>query len=253
MRVLRVACVVGEFLNPLRVRSATTAGRATPPPFPASMRTLLFLAALTLGACSTAERVADDAVTVARGAADAVEDAAGAVYGSAADLFDEDDATYAAALVRPTTAPNTLAQGTVTFRESDGGLMVSVSLSGLQPGTHAVHIHETPDCGPGDADGDGRDEPGGAAGGHWDPLDSGDHGASSEDLSDKHLGDLGNVEAGADGRAQATFAVSPFPTAEYSVADRAVMVHRGADDLESDPGGDAGARVGCGIIEGRMP
>ena len=204
---------------------------------------LLLPLLLVLAACQTAERAA---VTVAEG----VEDAAGAVYNSAADLFEGDgsDAVYAAALVRPTTAPGSTVQGTATFRESDGGLVVALSLRGLAPGTHAVHIHENPECGPGD---DGT--PGGAAGGHWDPLDSEDHGASDEDLDNKHLGDLGNVEAEADGTAEVVFAVSPFPTEEYSVAGRAVMVHSGRDDLESDPGGNAGARIGCGVIEGRTP
>ena len=205
--------------------------------------TLCLLVLLSLSACQTAERAA---VT----AADAVEDAAGAVSNSAADLFDGDgsDAVYAGALVRPTSAAGSTVQGTATFRESDGGLVVAVSLRGLAPGMHAVHIHETPDCGPGD---DGT--PGGAAGGHWDPMDTMDHGASSDDLGAKHLGDLGNVEAEADGTAQAVFAVSPFPTAEYGVAGRAVVVHSGRDDLESDPGGGAGTRVGCGVIEGRTP
>ena len=220
-------------------------------------RSLLFLIPLALGACQTAERTAEDAadatVTVARGAADAVEDAAGMAYRSAADLFDSDDATYAAAVVRPTSAPGSRAQGTVTMRESDGGLMVSVSLSGLSPGPHAVHIHENPACGMGDADDDGRMEPGGAAGGHWDPLGTMDHGASSEDLDDKHLGDLGNVTANANGTAEATFAVAPFPTAEYSVAGRSVIVHSGRDDLETDPGGGSGMRIACGVIEGRRP
>jgi Cu-Zn family superoxide dismutase len=220
---------------------------------------LFAVALLGLSACQSAERATDRAaegaedaadatVDVARGAADAVEDAAGAVFGTVADVFDDDDSAYAAAVVRPTSAPGASAQGTVSFRESDGGLMVAISLSGLRPGPHAIHVHENAACGPGE---DGT--PGGAAGGHWDPLETMDHGAPTEDLDDKHLGDLGNFEAEADGTADMVVAISPFPTAEYNVAEHAVMIHEGRDDLETDPGGDAGTRVGCGVIEARMP
>jgi len=80
-----------------------------------------------------------------------------------------------------------------------------------------------------------------------------DHGAPTEDLDSKHLGDFGNFEVEPDGTADVVVAVSPFPTEEYSVADHAVVIHQGRDDLETDPAGDAGARVGCGVIEGRMP
>lgn len=225
------------------------------------MRSLSLFAVALLGltACQTTDRAtdraaegvedaADGTVDVARGAADAVEDAAGAVFGAASDVFDDDDSAYAAAVVRPTSAPGASAQGTVSFRESDGGIVLALSLSGLRPGPHAVHVHQNPACGPGD---DGT--PGAAAGGHWDPVNSMDHGAPTDELDDKHLGDFGNFDVEADGTANVVVAVAPFPTAEYSVAGHAVMIHQGRDDLESDPAGDAGTRVGCGVIEARMP
>ena len=114
-----------------------------------------------------------------------------------------------------------------------------------------MHIHQTPSCAQGDADGDGMMEPAGAAGGHWDPLNSGDHGAATEDLDDKHLGDLGNVTAGADGTVQTTVTVSNFP-ADQDVSGHALIVHSQPDDRESDPGGVSGTRMGCGVIEARM-
>lgn len=216
----------------------------------------LLLLALALGACQSAERAAEDAAdataTVARGAADAVEDAAGMTYSAVRDVFDDDDMTTAAALVRPTSAPGSDVQGVVRFHEMDGGLMVMVSLSGLPPGPHAVHIHENAACGDGDSDDDGMMEPGGAAGGHWDPLMTMDHGAASEDLDDKHVGDLGNVTVGADGTVETSMTIETFPVDDYDVAGHALMVHAGRDDLESDPGGNAGTRVGCGVIEARM-
>ena len=227
------------------------------------LRRLVALAVLaSLSACQTTEDVANTAVDgvedgaqavagAASTAAGAVADAAGATYGAARDVFDDDPDVTAVALVRPTSAPGADAQGTVRFREAGDGLEVMVSLSGLAPGRHGIHIHQNPSCGMGDADGDGRMEPGGAAGGHWDPLGTMDHGAATEDLDDKHLGDLGNVTAGADGTAQATFTVSPFPS-DQDVAGHAVIVHAEADDRESDPGGTSGTRVGCGVTEGRM-
>ena len=228
---------------------------------------------LTLGACETtgqaadtaaegAEDVADATVSVARDAADAVDtgvdvasgavtDAAGTVYRSARDLFTDDPEAMAVALVRPTSAAGAQAQGTVRFRQDGGGLRVSMSLQGLDPGRHGVHVHMTPSCAQGDADGDGMMEPAGAAGGHWDPLNTNDHGAATEDLDDKHLGDLGNVTVGADGTVETTVTVANFP-ADRSVAGRALIVHSQADDRESDPGGESGTRVGCGVIEARM-
>ena len=209
---------------------------------------LLALGALALGACQTAERAADTTADAAETAAEAVEDAAGSVYRSAADVFDEDGAPYAVALVRPTTAPSAMAQGTARFRESDGGVVLGLSLSGLQPGPHAVHVHQNAQCGPG-ADG----TPGGAAGGHWDPLDTMEHGAPSDDVEEKHLGDFGNFEVAQDGTADVVVTSGPFPTGDYSVAGHAVIIHQGRDDLETDPAGDAGTRVGCGVIEPRNP
>ena len=228
------------------------------------IRSLALLAALaSLTACETTERVANTAAEgiedgaeavagVAVDVADAVADAAGIAYNTAEDVFTDDPDAFAVALVRPTSAPGADAQGTVRFREGDGGLQVMVSLSGLSPGRHGVHVHQNPSCGMGDADGDGRMEPGGAAGGHWDPLGTGDHGARTEDLDDKHLGDLGNVTASADGTAEATFTVGNYSMDDYDVVGHSVVVHSGRDDLETDPAGESGTRMGCGVVEGRM-
>ena len=237
---------------------------------------LLALGLLTLPACQTAENAADttgDAVTEAassvdevaenavattadgaRIAAGAVADAAGATYNAAADLFDDDDSDlFAAALVRPTSEPGAMVQGTVRMKESGDDLVLMVSLRGLTPGsTHGLHVHEGGSCGMGDADNDGRMEPGGAAGGHYDPMRTNDHGAPTEELAQKHVGDFGNVTADARGMAEVTLRVDNVDPDGYDFVGRTVMVHSGRDDLESDPGGDAGARIGCGVIEGRM-
>ena len=71
------------------------------------------------------------------------------------------------------------------------------------------------------------------------------HGAATDDLDAKHLGDLGNITASADGTAEATFTIANFPD-DQDVAGHAIIVHAEADDRESDPGGTSGAREGCG-------
>ena len=226
------------------------------------MRRLLLLSLLAAGltalpACQTTEDVADAAEDVAEGAAGlasdaagAVADAAGATWDAATDLFDDD--TDAAALVRPTTDPGASAEGTVRFMTMGDDLMVTVSLRGLAPGAHGLHVHQNPSCAAADTDGDGQMEPAGASGGHWDPLTTNDHGAPTEDAQDKHKGDLGNVTAGADGTVETTITVEDFDPAAYPVAGHAVVVHSGRDDLETDPSGGAGTPQGCGVIEGRM-
>lgn len=228
------------------------------------IRSLAVLTALaSLTACETTERVANTAVDgiedgaqavagVAKDVAGAVADAAGAVYNTAEDVFTSDPDADAVALIRPTSASGASAQGTVRFMEMGDDLMVSVSLSGLAPGVHGLHIHQNPACGRGDADGDGQMEPAGAAGGHWDPMRTNDHGAPTEGMGAKHMGDLGNITVGGDGTVKATITVSGFSPSAHPVVGHAIVVHSGRDDLKSDPSGRSGTPQGCGVIEGRM-
>ena len=134
--------------------------------------------------------------------------------------------------------------GTVTFRPTDGGVQVTYAVDGLTPGLHGFHVHANGDCGAGP---DGA--PGGAAGGHFAPMDDA-HGAPDDPAPQRHVGDFGNIEAGTDGRAAGTF-VDPLASLgadERSIVGRAVVVHAEADDLTSQPSGAAGARVGCGVV-----
>ena len=197
---------------------------------------------------ATAE-VAGDVADIAVDAGSAVTDAAGSAWNAATDLFDDDPELDGAALVRPTTAGN--AEGTVRFRETDEGLMVMLSLRNLDPSTrHGFHIHQNPSCEAADTDGDGVMEPAGAAGGHWDPHHTNDHGAATDAIDEKHLGDLGNIEVSAAGTAEAEFLVDRYRPDEHSVVGHAIVVHGDRDDLESDPAGDSGKPVGCGVIGG---
>lgn len=129
--------------------------------------------------------------------------------------------------------------GTVQFISEGDTVRVQGRITGLEPGAHGLHIHAKGDCGAPDAT---------SAGGHYAPDDD-PHG-SPRDLPDEHhVGDLGNIVAGEDGTADV---VAEDPeirlSGPESVVDKAVIVHAGRDDFESQPSGDAGARVGCGVI-----
>lgn len=228
---------------------------------------LALFALLLFPACSTTERAADatadaaedvgdfasdaaeETADVAEDVGETVYDAAGTAWDATTDLFEDDDDADAAALVRPTSAGS--GQGTVKFEETDGGLTVSVSLRDLDPGMHGFHIHQNGTCADADTDNDGVMEPAAASGGHWDPHNTNDHGAPTENISDKHAGDLGNLEVGADGTIETTITVDAFHPDQHSVIGRAIVVHSGRDDLETDPAGGAGTPVACGVIEGR--
>ncbi|WP_412070548.1 superoxide dismutase family protein [Rubrivirga sp. IMCC43871] len=133
--------------------------------------------------------------------------------------------------------------GTVRFTALDSAVEVRYDLEGLAPGEHGFHVHQTGDCG---ADSTGT--PAGAAGGHFNPLTS-PHGAPSAVRTDRHAGDLGNIEAGPEGRAVGTRIDSLLAfSGPTSMVGKAVIVHAGRDDLESQPSGAAGDRVACGVI-----
>lgn len=136
--------------------------------------------------------------------------------------------------------------GTVTFRQVEGGVSVTARIEGLSEGEHGFHVHETGDCSAPDAS---------SAGGHFNP-DGTPHGPPSAPESERHVGDLGNITAGADGVAEYD-RVDPLLalSGPHSIDGLAVVVHQGRDDLTSQPSGAAGARVACGIIhlqEGSM-
>jgi len=131
------------------------------------------------------------------------------------------------------------AMGTVTFAEMTGGIHITAEVSGLESGNHGFHVHETGDCSAPD---------GTSAGGHFNP-DGTNHGGPVSGVH--HRGDLGNIEADASGKATLSTMVDFITVAEgpNSVLGKAVIVHAGADDLESQPTGNAGARVACGVIQ----
>jgi Cu-Zn family superoxide dismutase len=127
--------------------------------------------------------------------------------------------------------------GIITFKKTTKGIKVVADVSGLNPGKHGFHVHEFGDCSASD---------GTSAGGHFNPENL-KHGAPTD--VERHVGDLGNLEADADGNAHYertdTFIALSGP---HSIIGRAIIVHAGEDDLTSQPTGAAGVRVACGVI-----
>lgn len=124
--------------------------------------------------------------------------------------------------------------GSVTFTESENGVAVQGSFSGLEPGNHGFHIHQYGDC---------RAEDGTSAGGHFNPAGN-DHGAPSD--MERHMGDLGNIEANDEGMAMVDYVDGTVNLEQ--ILGRGIIIHAGEDDLTSQPTGAAGSRVACGVI-----
>jgi Cu-Zn family superoxide dismutase len=128
-------------------------------------------------------------------------------------------------------------RGTVTFTRNGSTIRVVAEVEGLTPGKHGFHIHENGNCSASDAT---------SAGGHFNPDDSRHGGPDDEE---RHVGDLGNIEAGDDGSARLEMEDSVIAfSGENSIIGRAVVVHAGEDDLTSQPTGEAGGRLACGVI-----
>ena len=142
----------------------------------------------------------------------------------------------ALAELQPTQGNNV--KGTVTFTEVADGVRVNAEITGLTPGKHGFHVHEKGDCSAPDAT---------SAGDHFNPTGQ-PHGAA--DALERHDGDMGNIEADASGVAKLNYIDHNISlvAGERSVLGRGVIVHADPDDLTSQPSGNAGARVACGVI-----
>ena len=118
------------------------------------------------------------------------------------------------------------------------GVHFTGKITGLPPGPHGFHIHENGDCSAPDAS---------SAGGHFNPAGV-NHGRP--DAEPHHAGDLGNIEADASGNAEVNIHVNGVTLAEgaNSIKGKAVIVHAAADDYATQPTGNAGARLACGVI-----
>ena len=155
---------------------------------------------------------------------------------------DASHAAYKHTLVVPIKTSSGQDAGSAAFQESKDGkqLSITVKLKNVPSGEHAVHIHQNPVC-------DAPDFKG--AGGHFNP-DGKQHGTMNP--MGHHNGDLPkNISIGEDHTGEITYTVDYLtlePGAPTSVLGRSIMVHEKADDMKTDPTGNAGNRIACGVI-----
>ena len=145
-------------------------------------------------------------------------------------------ATMATAKLEPTTG-NT-ANGTVTFTQRGDKVRVNAKVAGLTPGGHGFHIHEKGDCSSGD---------GMSSGGHFNPRGK-PHAVHT--TPDRHTGDMPMLVADASGNATLVIEldVMTIGSGETNIVGRGLIVHMDPDDFATQPTGNSGARVACGVI-----
>ena len=133
--------------------------------------------------------------------------------------------------------------GFIVFTEEDSKVTMEATISNLEPGEHAIHIHEKSDC----SSSDGK-----SAGGHWNPtLES--HGEWG-DSTGFHRGDIGNFNVDENGNGTVSFSTDLWcldcDDLNKNIIGKSIIIHQGSDDLISQPSGAAGSRIACGgIIE----
>jgi Cu-Zn family superoxide dismutase len=145
------------------------------------------------------------------------------------------DLGHACAFLHPTAGSKV--EGKILFETEGDGVEVSGRITGLSPGRHGLHIHAFGDCSAPDAE---------SAGHHFNPTHQ-DHGGPNDPI--RHVGDLGNLAAGEDG--VVNFKLTDARLAlegPDSIVGRAVIVDAKPDDLKSQPNGESGARLACGVI-----
>ena len=130
-------------------------------------------------------------------------------------------------------------RGVVRFQQVEGGVRITVEITGLPPSTkHGFHVHERGDISAPD---------GSSCGGHYNPEG---HGHAGPQHAKRHAGDLGNVDADAQGVAkyEVTLANLTLAGPRNAIIGRSLVLHAQADDLSSQPAGNAGARIAVGVI-----
>lgn len=131
--------------------------------------------------------------------------------------------------------------GTLTLSATTGGLILTGTVSGLPAGAHGIHLHTTGRCEP----------PFESAGGHWNPA-SRMHGIQNP--QGPHLGDMPNISVSPSGSATMSV-MTPGGTLRgtdglMDLDGAAVIIHAQADDHRTDPSGNAGERIACGVVRG---
>ena len=145
--------------------------------------------------------------------------------------------TVATATLQPKSG--TQVTGDATFTQKGDKVEIVVNAKSLPPGAHGIHVHEKGDCSAADASSAGAHfAPGG--GQHAGPTDPGRHG-----------GDLGNIDADASGAGKLTITTDKLSvgSGEKDVIGKALVIHGDPDDLKTQPSGNSGGRIACGVIE----
>lgn len=134
--------------------------------------------------------------------------------------------------------------GSAKIAATASGVKIAVTVSELTPGEHGIHIHTVGKCeGPAFT----------SAGGHFNPTGA-HHGIHNTQDPHPHLGDLGNLNVDPDGKAKATFSIEGATLDDganslFHEGGTSLVIHAKADDLMSDPSGNSGDRIACGVIE----
>lgn len=141
----------------------------------------------------------------------------------------------ATAVIHPTAG--NITHGIVNFIKEKNGIRIKAEINGLTPGKHGFHIHEFGDC----ACADGT-----CTGSHYNPTNQPHGGPHSPQ---QHVGDFGNVVANEEGNAIYNELNTHISlNGPHSIIGRGIIIHADEDDLVSQPTGNAGARIGCGVI-----
>lgn len=130
-------------------------------------------------------------------------------------------------------------KGLVEFTETERQMRIHVKAEGLKPGLHGFHIHDKGDCSSADFN---------SAGPHFNPANV-QHG--SPETAPQHGGDLGNILADKTGKVNVEIVVKQLTLGEtpFKISGKSVIIHHDQDDFKTQPTGNAGKRIGCGVIE----
>jgi Cu-Zn family superoxide dismutase len=150
----------------------------------------------------------------------------------------------AAEAIISSTYPDTVVNGTATFENTTDGkikMTLAITVAAKANKTVAVHLHEHGDCG----------DSGKASHGHWNPTNA-QHGKWGSTAF--HAGDIGNVKLDGKGKGSLTIITDLWTlggTGNKNIVGKAIIVHGGVDDYTTQPTGNAGGRIGCGVIQAK--